>query len=266
MAGSFSIRKNKRVNIIVKIEEYLKSLPSNIMIGDNIRIPDKSIRSMFRLIDLNKSDIFYHLGCGMGNPVVIASEEFNVKKSIGIDIDKRKIKICNSLLTSKDDAKCSFSCNNILTSQFDDATVILFWFTEPEIIREMMLKFKNLKRGCKIITIWGPLIGCIPDKVEFPYIINYVPFKKANNLEEQIFSIFGVKCIDFLTSCKYAERYTKSLTCDSNRLLIIIQAVIIWINAKNFGVACGDTIPQIVKKYIKILHDFYDIEVKHLLK
>jgi hypothetical protein len=54
----------------------------------------------------------------------------------------------------------------------------------------MIKKFDRLKQGTKIITIWGPLPNCLPDKVNFPYIINKVPFKKAENLQEQLLAVF----------------------------------------------------------------------------
>ena len=56
---------------------------------------------------------------------------------------------------------------NILNSQFDDASVILFWFTDTKIIESMMDKFEKLGKECKIITIWGPLPGCLPDQDRF---------------------------------------------------------------------------------------------------
>ena len=84
-------------------------------------------------------------------------------------------------------------CQNIEDSVFSDASVILFWFTDENIINKMMEKFENLKEDTKIITIWGPLPECLPDKVNFPYIINKVPLKKAQNMQEQLLSIFWCK-------------------------------------------------------------------------
>ncbi len=132
-----------------------------------------------------------------------------------------------------------------------------------------MKKFENLNHGCKIITIWGPLPGCLPEKVDFPYIINQVPFKKANDLKEQLLAIFGVKCVDFVTAWEFAERYTKAIgspETGNDRFLTILQSLVIWINAKNLGVACGDEMPESIKGYIGILRNFFNIEVEHLLK
>jgi len=75
----------------MKIEEYLASLPQSILSGQEVQLPDNAFREIFRFAELDKNDIFYHLGCGNGRGVSIALEEFGVKKVVGIDIDKKKI-------------------------------------------------------------------------------------------------------------------------------------------------------------------------------
>jgi len=250
----------------VKIEEYLKSLPKRIISGDDVQLPDHSFREIFELADLSENDTFYHLGCGDGKGVSIASEEFNVKKSVGIDIDKNKIEQAKN---QNKNLNCEFICEDITNSNFEDATVILFWFIEEDIIQKMMKKFEKLNKGCKIVTIWGPLPDCLPAKVDFPYILNQVPFKQAKDLQEQLLAVFGVKCIDFVTAWENAERYTKAIEskeAENDRFLTIMQSLVIWINAKNLGVACGDEIPESIKTYIGILRTYFNIEVEHLLK
>jgi len=133
----------------------------------------------------------------------------------------------------------------------------------------MAEKFLTLKKGTKIITIWGPLPGNLPDKVNFPYILNQVPFKKANDLQEQLLAIFDKKCIDFVTAWEFAERYTKAIgipEAENERFLTIIQSLIIWINAKNLGVACSGDMPPAIKNYMGILRNFFNLELEHLLK
>ena len=133
----------------------------------------------------------------------------------------------------------------------------------------MVKKFNRLKPETKIITIWGPLPNYLPDKVNFPYIINKVPFKKAENLQEQLLSVFGVKCVDFVTAWEFAERYTKSISSSevkNDRFLTIIQTLIIWINAKELGVVCTEEIPESIKTYINIMKMHFDIDFEHLLK
>ena len=246
----------------MKIEEFLESLPQNIVSGDDVQLSDKSFREIFNFIDLGKNDVFYHLGCGDGKGVNIAIEEFNVKKGIGIDNNSQKINQAKNI-------SGEFYCEDIKNSDFSDATVILFWFTDEEIIKNMIKKFETLKPGTKIITIWGPLPDCLPEKVNFPYIINTVPFKKASSLQEQLLAVFGVKCVDFVTAWEFAERYTKAIgdpKVKNDRFLTIIQMLVIWINAKNLGVACREEIPESIKTYINIMKMHFDIDFEHLLK
>lgn len=254
---------------IIKLEDYLASLPKGIISGEDVQLPDKSLREIFNFVNLGKNDVFYHLGCGDGKGVSIALEEFGVKKAVGIDINRKKIEEAKILLQEKNFDNYEILNQNILDSHFDDATIILFWFTDSIIIEKMLEKFEKLKNLCKIITIWGPLPGCIPNKVNFPYIINQVPFRRAKDLQEQLLAVFGTKCIDFVNAWEYAERYTKAVASSNSandRFLTIIQSLVIWINAKNLGVACTSDIPPAIKNYMGILRNFFNIEVEHLLK
>lgn len=252
----------------MKIEEYLQTLPQEILSGEDVQLPDHSFREIFEFVALGKDDVFYHLGCGDGKGIQIALEEFHVKKVVGIDNNSKKIVSADQLLKKKN-LHGILICEDVLDSELDDATVILFWFTDSLIIEKMIQKFKKLKRGCRIITIWGPLSGYMPHKIEFPYILNQVPFKPAKDLREQLLAIFGVKCIDFVTAWEFAERYTKAIgspEAGNDRFLTIMQSLMIWINAKNLGVACSDEIPEPIKAYMGILRNFFNIEVEHLLK
>ena len=254
---------------LMKLEEYLETLPSSILSGNDVQLPEHSFREIFEFANLSKDDVFYHLGCGDGKGLAIALEEFGVRKAIGIDIDRKKIEQSNSLLQEKNLDQGHVICKDVTDAIFDDATVILFWFTDVLIIEKMMEKFEKLKHGCKIITIWGPLLGCLPDKVDFPYIINQVPFKPAKDLKEQLLAIFGTNCVDFVNAWEFAERYTKAIgspEAGNDRFLTILQSLVIWINAKNLGVACTDEIPPAIKNYMGILRNFFNIEVEHLLK
>ena len=252
----------------MKIEDYLSSLPNSIISGEDVELSDETLREIFRFANLTKNDIFYHLGCGKGNSITIALEEFKVKKATGIDNNKEKISQGQELLQKKHITNGSFRHQDITISDINDASVILFWFSDEKIIEEMIPRFQNLKPGCKIITIWGPITGYMPDKIDFPYILNVVPFKKAESLRDQMLAIFNTDCIDFAVAWEFADRYSKAIgskNVENDRFLTILQTLVIWINAKNLGIACGEDIPDPVKSYIGILKTFFNIEVEHLL-
>jgi len=252
----------------LKFEEYLETLPKNLLSGEDVQLPEKAFREIFKFSNLGKDDIFFHLGCNNEKGIEIAINEFKVKKAIGIDNNLEKIQNAQKTIEEKNiDVKVIHQ--NIEESDISDATVILFWFTDENIIKKMIKKFEKLKPETKIITIWGPLPNCLPDKINFPYIINKVPFKKAENLQAQLLAVFGVKCIDFVTAWEFAERYTKSISgseVKNDRFLTIIQTLIIWINAKELGVVCTEEIPESIKTYISIMKMNFDIDFEYLLK
>lgn len=252
----------------MKIEEYLKTLPLSIMSGEDVELRDDTLREIFEFASVGKNDIFYHLGCGNGSSLVVALEEFNVKKAVGIDNNNKKIESAKIILEKKKLSKYLLRCEDVLQTDISDATVILFWFFDEQILEKMKSKFR-LNTGCRIITLWGPLPGCLPDKVDFPYILNIAPFKKANELKDQLRAVFGSDCIDFLSAWEFADRYIKAVGSrdgENDRFVTILQSLIIWINAKNLGIACGNDIPQPIKSYMGILKSFFNIEVEHLLQ
>ena len=252
----------------MKIEEFLGTLPKNLLDGEDVQLPEKSFREIFKFAELGKNDIFYHLGCGDEKGVEIAVNEFKVKNAIGIDNNPKKIQGAIKKIKQKK-IQAKLICKNIEESDISEASVILFWFTDENIIEKMLKKFENLKSDTKIITIWGPLPNCLPDNVKFPYVISKIPFKHAQTLQEQTLAIFGVKCIDFVTAWEFAERYTKSIgnpEIKNDRFLTIIQTLTIWINAKKLGIACGEGIPESIQTYIKIMKMNFNIDFEHLLK
>lgn len=252
----------------MNIDEYLETLPENLLSGEDVQLPERSLREIFKFAELKKDDIFYHLGCGDEKGIEIAVKEFQVKKAVGIDNNSEKIEIAKKNLKEKQ-IDAEFRCQDVLNSEISDATVILFWFSDEEITNQMLKKFESLNQETKIITVWGPLPDCLPDKVDFPYIINKVPFKKAKTMQEQLLAIFGVKCVDFVTAWEFAERYTKSIgspEIKNDRFLTIIQTLVIWINAKKLGVACGDEIPESIQTYIKLMKMNFDIDFEPMLK
>lgn len=252
----------------MKIEEYLQSLPQSIISGEEIQLQDDTVRDIFRFAELGKNDVFYHFGCGSGNSLVIALDEFGVKKVVGVDKDELKIAEAKNLLNEKN-LKAELRCQNVLETDLSDASVILFWFSDSEIIEKMFERFQRLKHGCKVITIFDPLPGILPHKVSFPYLLFQIPFKPAKNLKEQLVAIFETECIDFTTAWEFAERYTKAVgspEAGNDRFLTILQTMMIWINARNLGLSCTQEIPAPVKAYIEILQNFFNIEVSHLIK
>ncbi|HZB80681.1 MAG TPA: hypothetical protein VE264_05335 [Nitrososphaera sp.] len=252
----------------MEIGDFLSSLPQTVIKGERVSLTDNVVRKIFKFAKLKKSDVFFHLGCGEGNAVDIAAKEFGVKKSVGVEVDKsmsdisrRKIAgITNAYIINADVRRADIS----------DATVLLFWFNDPDIVDAMTKRFrKELIDGARVITIWAPLGMTIPDKVEFPFLINKKPFKKAKTIQEQIRSIYGTDCIDFTASWLLAERYIDALEVTPpayRRFVNILQSMVIWINAWNMNVTCEDEIPPPVQAYFGILKTFFNIDISSMME
>ena len=123
----------------MKIEEYLETLPENLLSGEDVQLPEKSFREIFKFADLGENDIFYHLGCGNEKGIEIAIKEFKVKKAVGIDNNPEKIQHGKEILEQKN-IQGQLICKKIEESDISDATVILFWFTDDNVINKMLEK------------------------------------------------------------------------------------------------------------------------------
>jgi len=267
VSGTFNIALESS-ELLLKLDELLASLPQSTVSGDQISLSDSVIRNIFKFARIGKRDVFYHLGCGDGAAVRIALEEFGVKRAVGIELDAvAEEKAKKNLEGMK---KASIVNADIRDAGISDATVLLFWFAEPEVVDVMTKKFKKeLNDGTRVITIWAPLPMTLPDKVEFPFFICKKPFRRARSIRQQIRAVYGTDCIDFTASWLLAERYIDALNAvpgEYRRFVNILQSMVIWINAWHMGVACEDQVPPPVRTYVGILKTFFGIDLSEMIE
>ena len=252
----------------MELGDFLSSLPQPVIKGETVSLTDNVVRKIFKFAKLKKSDVFYHLGCGEGNAVTIAAKEFSVKKSVGVEVNRSISDIARMKIAGVTNVHIVNA--DVRKVDISEATVLLFWFNEPDIVDAMTKRFrKELRDGARVITIWAPLGRTIPDKVKFPFLINKKPFKQAKTLQQQIRSIYGTDCIDFTASWLLAERYIDALEVTApayRRFVNILQSMVIWINAWNMNVACEDEVPPPVHTYIGILKTFFNIDMSRMLE
>lgn len=241
----------------MKIDEYIKTLPRNIMSGEDVVLPDAAIRRLLDFTGLEKGEQFCHLGCGSGD-VLRMAVECGASVS-GVDSDPNRVAQARSILGPEADIRLG----DITKCDIPAADVVLFWFADPAITHVMPERFSAMPDGTRIITVWGPLPGCLPDAVRFPFILNKVPLSPAPDLQSQIQAVFGVRCVSYAIAWEFAERYTKALLpgdSRNDRFLTILQALTIWFEARNLGVACETEIPDPVRNYVHIMRDFFRID------
>ena len=190
-----------------------------------------------------------------------------MKKSIGIDIIQKKIEKARKNIKGKN-VSAEFRCEDIQKDDLSDATVILFWFTDEQIINKMFEKFENLNDETKIITIWGPLPDCLPDEVNFPYILNKTPFSKAKTMQEQ-FWLFWSQMRRFcycLGICRTIHKVHRKSGNQKRSIFNNYSNISDLDKCKKLDVACGDEIPESIQTYINIMKMHFDIDFEYLLK
>lgn len=250
----------------MELDEFLSTLPQSIVTGEAVSLPDGVVRKLFKFARLKKSDTFYHLGCGEGNAVAIAAKEFRVKKSVGIEINRSTAAKARKQITDTDNAEIINA--DIRKADISNATLLLFWFNDPDMVDAMMARFKKLRNGARVITIWAPLGMTLPDRIDFPFFVSKKPFKRARSIRQQIKAIYNTECIDFTAAWLLAERYIDALEVvpgEYRRFVNMLQGMVIWINAWNMGVACEDEIPPPVQTYVGILKTFFNIDLTGMI-
>ncbi len=251
----------------MELDEFLSSLPQSIVTGEAVSLPDSVVRKIFKFAELKKSDVFCHLGCGKGNTVAIAAKEFGVKKSIGVELDKATAAKARKQIAGIKNAEIVNA--DIRKADISGATILLFWFSDPDMVDAMAKRFKKLKDGARVITIWAPLGMTLPDKIDFPFFVSKKPFKRARSIRQQINAIYKTDCIDFTAAWLLAERYIDALEVvpsEYRRFVNMLQGMVIWINAWNMGVACEDEVPPPVQTYVGILKSFFSIDLSGMIK
>jgi SAM-dependent methyltransferase len=251
----------------LELDEFLSTLPQSIITGEAVSLPDNVVRKIFNFAKLKKGDIFYHLGCGKGNTLGIAAKEFGVKKSVGIEINKPAAAKVRKKIAGIKNAEIVNA--DIRKADISDATVLLFWFNDPDMVDSMTKRFRKLKHGARVITIWSPLGMTLPDRIDFPFFVSKTPFKRARSIRQQIKAIYKTDCIDFTAAWLLAQRYIDALEVvpgEYRRFVNMLQGMVIWINAWNMGVACEEEVPPPVQTYVGILKTFFNIDLTGMIK
>ena len=246
-----------------RIEDYLGTLPADVMGGDGAELPDAAIGEALRLAGVGEGDVFYHLGCGSARGVN-AAVRMGAAEAVGVDSDPAKVRRAQSGL----EEGARVVCADAREADISRATAVLSWFADEAVTVPLLERFGALGPGARIVTLWGPPPGCLPQRVRFPYVLCEAPLREARDMREQLAAVFGVDCVDFVTAWEFAERYSKAVApgTGGDRFLTIIQTLAIWINARNAGLACGEGIPEPVRAYMGMMREHFGIDFGHLLE
>ena len=153
---------------------------------------NRSIRKLLHLAGASNTDVFYDLGCGIGQLCVVAVTEFGVKKAVGLERHKGRAKKSQKRIKELGlDDRIQITNEDFWHSDISEATIAYFGQVESD---EDVADFeKKLSPGCKIITLFLPLVGIIPDNADYPFYLMQFPFTKTKSGSQWIASVLFKK-------------------------------------------------------------------------
>jgi SAM-dependent methyltransferase len=152
-------------------------------LGSSIVLSNRYIRKMLRLAEANENDVFHDLGCGAGQLCFIAVKEFNVRRAIGIDAHKGRVKKAReSVRRAGLQKRISIRYGLFENANFEDATIVYNGLMENE---DTLEKYeKTLGKGCRLVTLASPPVALMPNKTDYPFYLMNFPFTEASSGDE----------------------------------------------------------------------------------
>jgi len=148
------------------------------------------VRKILSMVRATKNDIFYDFGCGDGGVCIEAAKK--VKLAIGLE-DHYHTYL--SALKNVRNSNCSYKIrirnSEIQNARFGNGTIV--YTTLDEDGNDLERFERILKDGCRFVTIYLPLIGIKPNRIEYPFYVMKVPFKHAKTEQEWTRSILRTK-------------------------------------------------------------------------
>lgn len=163
--------------------------------GDPVLFTNQEIRRMLRLADVGKKDVFYDLGSGWGQNLVVALTEFGAARVVGIEKDEERRQVSLHRLGRWAKVNPAFKGRyDVVLGDFDDlftdklkganlgeATVIFYGLSTYTALTEA-IKNKWKGRGNRLAYYFYWLFPeIIPDRSDFPFHVSDFPFKEPKS-------------------------------------------------------------------------------------
>lgn len=140
---------------------------------------NRHIRKLLHLAGTAAGDAFYDLGCGRGQLCVVAVTEFDVKRAVGIELHKgRAAKPTEHIKELGLTDRIEIRNEDFMESDLHDATVVYSGL--GEIDEDVEHIERQVGPGCRIVTLFLPLVGVLPTAADYPFYLMKVPFRKTS--------------------------------------------------------------------------------------
>lgn len=148
---------------------------------------------LLKLAKIKPTDVLYDLGCGYGEILILACQEFGVKKAVGYEMDPKRAKKARTNIEKETlSNKITIYSENMLNADLTKADVIFSMHAEYANDFKKLWSQK-IKKGARLIKHDLPLLGYIPDKVDIPFYRMTFPLKKATSQNHWATSVLRKK-------------------------------------------------------------------------
>jgi len=142
---------------------------------------NRHIRKILQLALASSKDIFYDLGCGKGQLCVVAVAEFGVKRAVGIEMHRgRAAKAAKNVHDLGLADWIEIRNEDFMESDLYDATIVYSGLSETE--EDIAYFEKKVRTGCRIVTLFLPFVGVLPEAADYPFYLMKVPFRKTEDV------------------------------------------------------------------------------------
>lgn len=128
--------------------------------------PYPVVRAMLKLAEVGPEDTVYDLGCGDGRILIVATKEFNVKKAVGIELDRERYKLAlERIKEERLEERVRVIHGDFFEVDIREATVVtLFLLTSVNEMLKPKLE-RELRNGARIVSHEFRIPGWRPEKV-----------------------------------------------------------------------------------------------------
>lgn len=194
----------------------MRSYPDKERKGIPIMFQNPDIRKMLDLAKVGKEDVFFDLGCGWAQNLIVAIEEYNVRHAVGLENNRKRRIIAQQRLERRgiDSTRCRILKDNfnkllegrVKDVRLGDATVVFYGLeTDKWLLNSLERKLSD---DCRLIYYYNCLFPEImPEQIDFPFYLSKVPFTPTTSRLDWLLAITRKK----KSSCQDSKLTTREL-------------------------------------------------------
>ncbi len=152
----------------------------------------RHIRKLLRLAGASRRDVFYDLGCGLGQLCIVAVAEFGVKRAVGIEMHRgRAAKAAEHVQRLGLSDRIEIWNEDYTESDLHEATILYCGHSEE---KEDVARYESeLSRGSRFVSLFLPFVGVVPSAVDYPFYVMELPFKKTGDVSLWVSKVLSRK-------------------------------------------------------------------------